>query len=303
MFMKSKITVIGSSNTDLVIQTPYFPKPGETIMGGEFNTFAGGKGANQAVAVSRLGGEVTFVARLGDDDFGDTAISGFINDGIKTNDIIRDKNYPSGVALIMVDENGENVIVVAPGANNQLSETDIDKASNTIAQADMVLVQLEIPMDTVAKVLEVSEKYEKKVVLNPAPASVLDDDLYAKIYVITPNETEAELLTGIAVNDQASASKAAKNLLDKGVKNVVITMGSKGAFFKNGETEFLVPSNKVKVKDTTAAGDIFNGALTVALSEGDDWFKAIEFANKAAGIGVSRLGAQVSVPFRNELKI
>ncbi len=300
--MKKSIAVIGSSNTDLVVMTPNFPKPGETIMGGAFNTFAGGKGANQAVAASRLGGDVTFIARLGKDDFGDAAIKGFEKDTINTQFVYRDEKHPSGVAIIMIDDSGENVIVVSPGANNQLSPDDISKASEVIKNSEMVLVQLEVPIITVAEVLHIASLNDKKVVLNPAPASILEDALYPKMYVITPNETEAELLTSIKVVDETTASKAADVLLNKGVLNVIITLGEKGAYFKNSETAFLVPTTKVEVVDTTGAGDIFNGALTVALSEGKDWREAIEFANKAAAIGVGRLGAQASIPFRNELQ-
>lgn len=299
--MKKSITVIGSSNTDLVVQTPSFPKPGETIMGDAFNTFAGGKGANQAVAAARLGGDVSFIAKVGQDDFGDAAIKGFENDHINTKFIYRDETQPSGVAIIMIDSSGENVIVVSPGANNELKPDDIDMASEAIVQTDMVLVQLEIPIETVSRVLYLATEKGKKVVLNPAPASILEDDLFTMIYVITPNETEVELLTSIKVTDEASASRAASVLLKKGVQNVLITLGEKGAFFKNDIEEFLVPTTEVEVIDTTGAGDTFNGALTVALSEGKSWREAIAFANSAAGISVSRLGAQASVPYKKEL--
>lgn len=299
--MKNSIVVIGSSNTDLVIQTPNFPKPGETIMGGAFNTFAGGKGANQAVAAVRLGANVAFIAKVGTDDFGDAAIDGFKQDNINTDFVWRDATHPSGVAIIMIDDNGENVIVVSPGANNELSVHDVDNSLKVIEKATIILVQLEIPIKTVSHVLKVANSLGKKVVLNPAPATILSEDLYPLIHVITPNETEAELLTSIKVIDEVTASKAADILLDKGVSNVIITMGQKGAYFKNAESEFLIPTSKVDVVDTTGAGDIFNGALTVALSENKSWKEAILFANKAAGIGVSRLGAQASVPFRNEL--
>jgi len=296
-----KIVVIGSSNTDLVVQTPNFPKPGETIIGGNFNTFAGGKGANQAVAAARLGGSVTFIAKVGEDDFGALAIQGFAKDKINTKYVFKDKATPSGVAIIMIDENGENVIVVSPGANNKLDASDIFKAEKEIASSNLILIQLETHIETVSYVLELAKKLGKKVVLNPAPAQVLNEALYKNLFLITPNETEASLLTNVEVIDEGSASKAATVLLDKGVENVIITLGSKGAFFKNKYEEFVVESEKVEVIDTTGAGDTFNGAITVALSEGKSFKEAIVFGNKAAGISVTRLGAQASVPNRKDI--
>ena len=300
--MKKVIAVIGSSNTDLVFQTTKFPQPGETVIGGEFNTFAGGKGANQAVAASRLGGDVFFIARVGNDAFGEESIKGFLKDNIHTNYVFKDDNYPTGVASIVIDENGQNTIVVAPGANNQLSVADIDKSLDAIEKASIVLIQLEISMDTVRYVLKKLSDLGKRIILNPAPAQKIGDSLYSKIYLITPNETEAFLLSGIKVNSTKSASKAADVFIEKGVKNVIITMGEKGAFFKNAKEQFHIPANKALVKDTTAAGDIFNGAVAVALAEGRNWKEAILFANAAAAIGVSRLGAQASVPYRKEIE-
>lgn len=295
------ITVIGSSNTDLVVKTPYFPNPGETIIGGDLNTFAGGKGANQAVAAARLGGRVTFVAKVGDDDFGVTAIEGFKQDKINTEFVFKDDSHPSGVAIIMIDDKGENVIVVSPGANNQLNPQDIDAASDAIKNSEYILMQLESPLDTVSYATELANNLGKKVILNPAPAQELSENLYSKLFLITPNETEAELLTKVIVIDEASASEAASVLLDKGVQNVIITLGEKGAFFKNKQQEFLVEVDKVDVVDTTGAGDTFNGALTVAISKGKNFREAIKFGNEAARISVTRLGAQSSIPNLNEL--
>lgn len=296
------IVVIGSSNTDLVVETSTFPKPGETIMGGAFNTFAGGKGANQAVAASRLGGDVTFIAKIGNDDFGEAALKGFNNDQINTDFVFIDEGHPSGVAIIMVEDSGENIIVVSPGANNALNTAEIEKAHKAFDNADMVLVQLETPIDTVKRVLELSHEKQKKVILNPAPAQSLDDNFYPLINIITPNESEAEILTGIKVDDVFSATKAANILLEKGVSNVVITMGEKGAFFKNNEEEFLVPAQKANAIDTTGAGDTFNGALAVAIAEGQSWRDAITFGNNAGAFSVEKMGAQVSIPRRDQLK-
>jgi ribokinase len=300
--MKNIITVVGSSNTDLVFQTPKFPQPGETVMGGQFNRFAGGKGANQAVAVSRLGGVVYFIAKVGNDSFGNESIKGFLKDNIRTDYVYKDDDFPTGVASIVVNEKGQNAIVVAPGANNQLSVSDIDNAIDAIEKSSIVLVQLEIPLTTVKYVLEKSFNLGKKLILNPAPAQQIEDSLYSKIYLITPNETEAELLTGVEVVDEVTASKAADVFIEKGVENVIITLGEKGAYFKNKNKEFSVSANKVEVVDTTAAGDTFNGAIAVALSEGKSWKNAIQFANSASAIGVGRLGAQASVPYRKELE-
>lgn len=300
--MKEIITVVGSSNTDLVFQTPKFPQPGETVMGGEFSTFAGGKGANQAVASARLGGDVYFIARVGDDAFGNEAIKGFLKDVINTEFVFKDENFPTGVASIVVDENGQNSIVVAPGANNQLTPENIDIALPAIEKSSIVLIQLEISLETVKYVINKSFSLGKRIILNPAPAQHIAESLYSKIFLITPNETETELLTGVEVADEVSASKAAEVFLRKGVENVIITLGDKGAYFKNKNEEFIVPVKKVEVVDTTAAGDIFNGAIAVALAEDKNWKEAISFANSASAIGVSRLGAQASVPYKNELE-
>ncbi len=300
--MKKNILVIGSSNTDLVIQTSHFPEPGETVMGGVFSTFAGGKGANQAVAASRLGAKVTFVARVGNDDFGRQAIDGFDKEGITTSHIFIDENEPTGVASIIINKDGENTIVVAPGANNMLSKTDIEAIVSLVEATDIVLVQLEVPLETVTFVIQLAHKLHKKIILNPAPAVKLDYNLFSYLDIITPNESETKILLGKKVSDLKSASEAAQVFLDKGVKNVVITLGKQGAFFKNDHEEYLIPAIKTEVIDTTGAGDTFNGALAVAISEGKSWRDALDFSNKAAAISVSRLGAQSSIPFRKEIE-
>lgn len=299
--MKEKITVIGSSNTDLVIHSPYFPNPGETIIGGSFNTHQGGKGANQAVAAARLGGDVTFISKLGDDDFGKKALEGFIKDDVNVKYIYKEPNCPSGVAVIIVNDDGENAIVVSPGANKQLKPNEIHDAEQVIKESAICLLQLEIPLITVEAAIGLAAKHRKKVILNPAPASLLSEEAYSETYLITPNETEAMFLTGIEVTDEISSLKAAEILLKKGVSNVIITLGEKGAFFKNNEMHFIVPAPLVQAVDTTAAGDTFNGALAVALAEGKDWRQAILFANEASAMSVKKLGAQSSIPYRSEL--
>jgi ribokinase len=263
--MAQKIVVVGSSNTDMIIKLDRIPKPGETRLGGEFVTAAGGKGANQAVAAARAGGAVTLIARVGQDMFGERAIAGLIENGINVDHVQYDKS-PSGVALIFVGEDGENSIGVGSGANAKLSPADVRGAKNAFAAADVVIMQLETPLDTVEAAAELADARGALVILNPAPARPLPESLLKMVSILTPNETEAELLTGIAVNDDASCSQAADILLRKGVKNVIITLGSRGAFVASSTTKQLVPGFKVNQIDTTAAGDAFNGALAVALA-------------------------------------
>ncbi len=297
----SKIIVIGSSNTDMVIKSKRLPLPGETILGGTFLMNPGGKGANQAVAAARLGGNVTFVTKTGNDIFGDEAVHLFDKEGINTKYIIKDTKNPSGVALINVDENGENSIVVASGSNGTLSAYDINDEAFKAGKDDIFLMQLEIPVGTVEFVAEKAVSLGSKVILNPAPARRLNDDLLACLFVITPNETEAEILTGIKVTDAASAGKAASALRQKGVKNIVITLGASGSYLLSDKISKMIPVVPVKAVDTTAAGDVFTGALAVAISEGKELEEAVVFANKAAAISVTRMGAQASAPYRKEI--
>ncbi len=298
----SKIVVIGSSNTDMVIKSERLPTPGETILGGKFFMNPGGKGANQAVAAARLGGEVVFVAKVGDDIFGQEAVAGFKDEGINTDYIGVDPYLPSGVATIMVDGKGENCIAVASGANNSLSLTDVDLAMNQIDAASVLLMQLETPMQTIEYVTALGHEKGKLVILNPAPAQTLSDALLAKLDIITPNETEAELLTGLKIETLDDAKAAATFLRNKGVRTVVITLGSEGAFVDSELFSGLVSVRKVKVIDTTAAGDTFNGALAVGIAGGMEIEEAVSFANEAAAISVTRLGAQASAPALKELK-
>jgi ribokinase len=297
-----KIVVIGSSNTDLVIKTGRIPEPGETILGGTFMMTAGGKGANQAVAIARLGGDVAFVACVGDDMFGRQSLEGYRADKIDTSHITVDANTPSGVALITVDESGENSIVVAPGANSALSKSDVDSARNIIEQADYLLMQLEVPMEVIEYAAAIAEKAGTKIILNPAPAAHLSSELLRKLYLITPNRTESQLLTGERVDSWDDAEKAADILKDKGVRNVIITLGAMGSLVVSDKGVERVAARKVDVSDTTAAGDTFNGALCVALSEGKGMVEAVEFATHASSISVTRMGAQSSIPYRKEME-
>jgi ribokinase len=296
------IVVVGSTNTDMVIKASHLPQPGETILGGTFFMSAGGKGANQAVAAARLGGSVLFIAKTGYDIFGKQSIELFEKEGIDVSGIQRDHYQPSGIALITVDDKGENCIVVAPGANATLTREDIDAVKEKIENASLLLVQLETPLETVEYVASIATSKKIKFILNPAPAAKLGDELLKKISIITPNQKETEMLTGIKVTDQASAKQATEFLQHKGIETVIITMGSMGAFVFHEGKHSMIPGHKVDVVDTTAAGDVFNGALVVALSEGKTMEDAVAFACKAAAISVTRLGAQASAPDRKEVE-
>jgi len=300
--VKKKIVIVGSSNTDMVIRTPRIPRPGETVLGGEFFMAPGGKGANQAVAAARAGGDVHFIARVGDDVFGRQALDGFVGDGIHTECIFRDKHAPSGVALIVVGPDGENCIAVASGANARLAVADVRKAKGIIRSADIVLMQLESPLETVREAAEIAASAGVPVILNPAPARELDDGILRRVAYLTPNETEAEILTGITLINKPDLARAAETLLAKGMKAVLITLGAKGVYVATREKEEVVPAFKVIPVDTTAAGDAFNGALAVALAEGKPLLEAARFANAAAALATTRMGAQPSLANRPEIE-
>ena len=285
----------------MAIKTIRIPEPGETVMGGTFMMTAGGKGANQAVAVARLGGDVAFVTKVGDDMFGDESRARYVKEGLPEKFLLVEKGTPSGVALITVDAKGENCIVVAPGANNALTCADVDAVRDEIAAADYLLLQLEIPMEVVEHAAEVAVANGTKVILNPAPAAELSKTLIESLYLITPNRTECQLLSGVAIANEADAEAAAGKLMEMGVKNVIVTLGSKGSLVRTAEGCTVVEACRVESVDTTAAGDVFNGALCVALSEGKDLVEAARFASRASAISVTRMGAQSSVPYRAEL--
>jgi ribokinase len=299
---KPRILVIGSSNTDMIMTLDRIPLPGETILGTEFVTAPGGKGANQAVAAARAGGEVKFVARVGRDMFGEQAIARFVEAGINVEYIVRDDTVPSGVALIFLAKDGENSIAVAGGSNRRLSPVDVRKATRAIAGAHIVLMQLETPLETVQAAAEVAAQADVRVILNPAPARPLPDRLLKLVSILTPNETESELLTGIAVTDRNSAARAAEKLRARGVETVILTLGARGVFVATASTSELVPGFRVKAVDTTGAGDVFNGALAVALGEGRPLLEAARFANAAAALSVTQLGAQPSAPRRKGIE-
>ena len=296
-----KIVVIGSANTDMVISGKRLPVPGETISDGRFMMTPGGKGANQAVAVARLSakrGSCVFIAKVGDDLFGRDTARRMKKDGVAVQLVI-DKKEPSGTALILVDSKGQNVISVALGANGKLSLKDVAPFRKEIENAAALVMQLETPVETVAWAAKAAHDAGVLVILNPAPARKLPRTLYSCIDWITPNETEAELLTGVEVTDAVSAAKATAALMKRGVGHVIITMGSRGVYC--GDCGKLFPCRKVKAVDCVAAGDTFNGAFAVALAEGKGCADAIDFAQKAAAISVTRPGARPSIPYRKEI--
>lgn len=301
--MRTKsIVVVGSSNTDLIIRVPRIPRAGETLLGGEFMTAAGGKGANQAVGAARAGGKVALIARVGTDAFGDRAVTGLRRDGVDVSCVFRDKLAASGVALIFVARDGENSIAVAGGANANLSPADVKKAAGVIRSAALLVAQLETPLATVIAAALVAVKAGVPVILNPAPARALPNRLLKLTSILTPNETEAELLTGIKVIDEAAAARACAKLRARGVRTVILTLGARGAYLADVSGQQLVAGFKVKAVDSTAAGDIFNGALSVALAERKTLRDAVRFANAAAALSVTRLGAQPSAPTRAEIE-
>jgi ribokinase len=284
----------------MVVRTEKLPMPGETVMGTNFLMNPGGKGANQAVAAARLGSSVTLIARLGNDLFGKQSLDHFQSENIDTTFVKIDNEHPSGIALIGVDAKGENCIMVAPGSNGYLDVKSVEEAFKDIKEEAVILVQLEIPMETVEFVITQGNALGCKVILNPAPAMAIKNTMMQHLYMITPNESEAEALTGIRVTDNVTAERAAQKLIERGIRNVVITLGAKGAYLHSGSNGRLIPAPFVKAMDTTAAGDCFNGALAVALSEGQELSDAVGFACRAASISVTRLGAQSSMPTRRE---
>lgn len=298
---KPRVTIVGSFNMDLAVRTPHIPVAGETILGGGFKTGPGGKGANQAVAAARLGAETAMLVKLGKDVFGDIAEQNLRREGVSPELILRSEESHTGVAFIIVEDSGENTIVVAGGTNFLLSVADAERARAAIQQAGVMLAQLEIPLETVAQAVRIAHEAGVKVILNPAPGQTLANELLSLVDVLTPNETEAQLITGLPVTNLEEAEAAARRLLQAGVGAAVITLGSKGALVATPEFVQHVPGRQVKVVDTTGAGDAFSGALAVALAEGQELVPAVAFANCAAALQVTRFGTAPAMPYRDEV--
>ena len=296
----SGVVVVGSINTDMVVRVPRLPGAGETVLGGDFRQVAGGKGANQAVAAARAGGAVAMVGCVGADPLGRDAIEGLRRDGVEVSQIQQVSRAPSGVALIVVDAGGQNSIAVAPGANAGLTPAMVRQAEPVLVAAAVVLAQLEVPLDAVVEAAAIAIAHGARVVLDPAPAQPLPETLWKQLSVITPNVTEAEALTGLRIRDQADALAAAGTLLDRGVEAAIVTRGAEGVLVATREAHTVIPGFAVEAVDTTAAGDTFAGALAARLAEGVDLVEASRFANAAAGVAVTRVGAQPSVPSRND---
>lgn len=300
-----KLCVLGSVNADHVIRVPYFPKAGETLKGGNYHIAYGGKGANQAVAAARVRDtslvDVDFIACIGADDIGRAMKQAFVQDGINPEHIVEVADQMTGIAMIQVADSGENSIVISAGANANLDENMVAQHQATIESADCLLVQLETPLQAVEKALKIAKAHHTQVILNPAPAQPLSDDILVNIDMIIPNETETALLTGVQVVNEQTAQQAANVFHQKGIQTVLITLGSKGAFLSENGNGEIIAGFKVTPVDTTAAGDTFNGALAVALLEGKSMRDAVMFAHKASSISVTRMGAQSSIPTRLEL--
>ncbi|WP_435235364.1 ribokinase [Psychromonas sp. PT13] len=294
----NKLVVLGSVNADHVLQVPHFPRPGETLHGRSYRVIPGGKGANQAVAAARLGADVTFIACVGDDSFGINIRRAFAEDGINIDAVMVEPSTPTGIAMIQVADSGENSICISAEANACLTMSRLQPHHNLIANADMLLMQLETPLETITHAAEIAHASGTKVILNPAPAQALPDTLLKLVNIITPNETEAEQLTGVVVNGISSAKHAADLLHKKGIELVLITLGSEGVWVSENFSGQKIKGFQVKAIDTTAAGDTFNGALVTALLEEKSLDDAIVFAHAAAAITVTGIGAQTSIPYR-----
>ena len=295
------ICVIGSLNMDFVVNVDTMPKPGQTIIGSNFKEVPGGKGANQAVAMTRLNGNVSMIGKVGEDGFGQTLINSLKNDKVDTTYIQTSKGA-TGVALITVDKNAQNSIVVSPGANFEVKEDDIDNNIEAIKNSDIVVLQLETPLNTIKYALNKAKELNKYTILNPAPAVKLDDEIIKNVDLLTPNETELEIISGVSIETEEDIQKAAQIMIEKGVKELIVTLGSKGSLYINKEKSMFKKAYKVEAVDTTAAGDSYTGALAVALSQDKNIEDAMDFASKVGALSVLKEGAQSSLPTLEDVK-
>ncbi len=297
-----KIVVIGSTNTDMTIQTDVLPQVGDIVAGGRFRICPGGKGANEAIAASRLGGSVSLITKTGNDLFGRQAKQMFSSEGIRTDYIFSDANNPSGVALIMVNNAGEKYISLAQGSITTLSLEEIDKTRSEIMDAKVLLIELETPIETALYAARIASESGVPVIINPSPQQTLPDELFSLASIMIPNRSEASKLTGVDVNDFDSAEEAARKLADKGVETVIITMGHRGALMLRDEETHIIEAFDADVKDTSGAGDVFCAAVCVAISENKDLLSAMKMASAAAALQVSRDGMMDAIPYRYEVE-
>lgn len=293
----AKVLVVGSINMDLVIRIPRPPVPGETILGGDFSTFPGGKGANQAVAAARMGGEVTMVGRVGNDNFGDTLIQGLVENRVKTTHVIKDSSAPSGIAMIAVTADGENLVMVASGANANVSHEDVSNTRTLMRETDILMLQLETPLETVTEAINLAKAYEVPVLLNPAPGQPLTKALLTNVDYLTPNQNELLRLT-----EEDNMDDAIHKLREWGVKNLIVTLGANGLRMITDEIDKHLPAHEITAVDTTAAGDAFNGAMAVALAEGKPLTEAVEYGLAAGALATTKRGAQPSLPSRDAVE-
>jgi len=300
--MAGKITVFGSFVVDLASRADHLPTPAETVIGTSFALGPGGKGSNQGVAAHRAGADVTMITKVGDDVFGKVALDFYKGEGMNTDYVFVDSEIETGTALIMVDEvSGQNQILVVPGACMAITDEDVEKVRPVIAASDIVLLQLEVNLDANWKVVDIARENGVKVVLNTAPAQPVSDEVLAKVDIVTPNEVEASVLTGVEVVTMDDAKRAADVFAQKGVGEVIITMGEQGAYVRSGSKDKIIPRHNVKAVDTTGAGDAFNGGLITALAEGKDLFEAAEFANVVGALSVTKVGTAPAMPTREEI--
>lgn len=297
--MTARVAIVGSFNIDLVVRTPRRPRSGETILGTSANTYVGGKGCNQGIAAARLGALVSMVGKVGRDHFGEQLLRIMDREGIDYTYVTNDQRAPTGIASILVSDDGDNSIVVVPGANSLVSTLDVDAAAGALAQSDILLLQLEIPLEATLRAAELAKRAGVRVILNPAPAREIPLDLLQLVDILVPNEVEAQLLTGL--DPSTDPSGAAKVLLEMGIQTVIVTLGRRGAFLMTGDMATLVPTFMVQPVDTTAAGDAFCGALAVAVAEGKSLQDAVRFSNAAGAIAATKAGAEPSLPHRDEV--
>ncbi|MHB8780139.1 MAG: ribokinase [Candidatus Geothermincolia bacterium] len=301
--MATRVTVMGSFVVDLMARAPHLPRTGETVKGNGFRVGPGGKGANQAVAARRAGAEVDIITKLGTDDFSHIALDSFRGEGMHVDFVSQDPNLATGAALIMVDEaTGDNKIVVAPGACSHITRADLERARSAIEGSAVLLTQLETNLDATETAVEIAAAAGVTVILNPAPAAPIADELLARVDILTPNETEAAALSGLPVTGPEDAGAAARALMARGARNVMVTLGSRGVLVVTADEERFIPSYPVDCVDATGAGDAFSGALATAVAEGRDVFTAAEFANVAAALSVTKLGTAPAMPYRKEIE-